>query len=46
MATWKGNDLFTLIEPMDSEYIPKTKTFKESSNWGVLESTISFVETK
>lgn len=38
--------LFTLTEPMDSDYIPKIKTFKESSSWGVLESTITFVEAK
>lgn len=46
MATWKENNLFTLTEPMDSGYIPKTKTFKESSSWGVMESEIKFIENK
>lgn len=46
MATWKDANLFYLTEPMDSVYIPKTKTFKEKSNWDVMESTIIFRESK
>lgn len=46
MATWKETDLFYLLEPMDSNYIPKQKTFVEDSNWGVLESKIIFVESR
>ncbi len=46
MATWKGNDLFYMTEPMDSAYVPATKTFSESSNWGVIESTVKFVESR
>lgn len=46
-ATWKGDgDLWYLTEPMDSDYIPKTKTFKESSSWGIMEGTVTFIETK
>ncbi|MEE0041037.1 hypothetical protein [Catenibacterium sp.] len=46
MATWKDIDLFYLTEPMDSDYIPKVKTFREASNWGVMESTVIFKEKK
>ena len=46
MATWKETDLFYLSEPMDSDYVPKTKIFKEDSSWGVMESTVVFKERK
>ena len=46
MATWKEVDLFYLTEPMDSNYVPKTKTFREDSSWGVMESTVIFKERK
>lgn len=46
MATWKEDNLFYLTEPMDADYIPKTKTFKECSSFGMLESTVYFVENK
>lgn len=46
MATWKGTNLFYLTEPMDSDYIPKVKTFKETSNWGVMEFAVIFKERK
>lgn len=45
-ATWKETDLFYLTEPMDSDYIPKTKTFRESSSFGVFESEVLFIESK
>lgn len=46
MATWKEVDLFYLTEPMDSNYTPKTKIFREDSSWGVMESTVVFKERK
>ena len=46
MATWKEADLFYLTEPMDSNYVPKTKTFREKSSYGMLEATITFIESK
>lgn len=46
MATWKESNLFYLTEPMDSGYIPKKKVFRESSNFGVWESEITFIERK
>ena len=46
-ATWKGDgDLWYLVEPMDSDYTPKTKVFKESSLYGVMEGKVIFNETK
>ena len=46
-ATWKDDgNLWYLVEPMDSDYVPKTKVFKESSMYGVLEGKVIFVETK
>lgn len=46
MATWKNDDLFYMTEPMDSDYVPKTKILAESASWGVLESTVKFVESR
>ena len=45
-ATWKGDDIWYLVEPMDSDYVPKTKTFKESSRIGVLEGNVIFYEKR
>ena len=46
-ATWKGSgDLWYLVEPMDSDYTPKTKVFKESSLYGVMEGSVTFIESK
>ncbi len=45
-ATWKGDDIWYLVEPMDSDYVPKTKTFKESSRMGVLEGKVIFYEKR
>ena len=45
-ATWKENDLFYFIEPMEKDYQPKVKKFVESSNVGILESKVIFIESK
>lgn len=46
-ATWKDDaNLWYLVEPMDSDYVPKTKVFKESSLYGVMEGSVTFVESK
>ena len=45
-ATWKESNLFYLTEPMEEGYIPKSKKFRESSNFGVWESEITFVESR
>ena len=44
--TFKNNDLWILTEPMDSDYVPKTKTFYEDSNFGVMEGKISIIEQR
>ena len=46
-ATWKEDgNVWYLVEPMDSDYVPKTKTFKESSVMGVMEGKVIFIETR
>ena len=45
-VTWKENILWYLIEPMDADYEPKTKTFREDSNLSILEGTVTFVELR
>lgn len=45
-ATWKESNLFYLTEPMEEGYIPRSKKFRESSNFGVWESEITFVESR
>lgn len=46
-VTWKDdNNLWYLIEPMEDEYVPKTKIFKESSGFGVMEGVITFREKR
>jgi hypothetical protein len=45
-VTWKDANLWYLVEPMEDGYTPKTKVFKEDSNIGMLEGTVTFIETK
>lgn len=45
-ATWKENNIWYLVEHMDSNYEPKVKTLKESSVLGVAEGSITFIETR
>lgn len=46
MVTWKDNDLFYLTRPMTPDYTPVTKTFQESSSFGIMESTVLFIESR
>ncbi len=46
MVTWKDSELFYLTRPMSDDYIPVKKTFQESSSWGIMESTVYFIETR
>lgn len=43
-ATWKYDDIWYLVEPMDSDYVPKTKIFKEQSCAGIFEGKVIFIE--
>lgn len=45
-ATWKGEDLFYLTEPMEEDYKPKIKMFRENSSWGVMETNVKFIESR
>lgn len=45
-VTWKNSDLWYLVEPMEPNYVPKTKEFIESSNYGILEGKVIFYESK
>jgi len=45
-VTWKDDNIWYLVEPMDSDYVPKTKTFKESSRIGMLKGKVIFYEKK
>lgn len=45
-VTWKENSIWYLTEPMDSDYIPKTKIFREDSNLGIAEGDVTFIETR
>jgi hypothetical protein len=45
-ATWKESDLWYLLEPMDANYVPKTKIFQEDSRFGVLEGKVTFIESR
>ena len=46
-VTWKdGGNLWYFVEPMASDYTPKVKTFKESSQFGMMEGKVVFIENK
>lgn len=45
MATFKGDNLFYMTEPMEPGYSPKTKTLREKSGRGIIEATVKFIET-
>lgn len=45
-VTWKNNDLFYLTRPMSNDYVPTVKIFREKSPYGIIESTIIFVEKR
>lgn len=46
-VTWKDDgNIWYLTEPMDSDYVPKTKVFKESALCGVLNGKVIFIETR
>ena len=46
MATWKGEDLFYMMEEMEPTYVPKKKVLKEDATWGVIESKVVFIESR
>ena len=46
IITWKNSDLWYLTKPMTEEDEAVTHTFQQSSQWGVLEGTVTIIETK
>ena len=45
-ATWKDDALFYLTRPMSEDYTPTKKIFREKAPYGIMESTITFVERR
>lgn len=45
-ATFKGDDIWYFVEPMDTNYTPTQKKFIEKSMYGACEGTIIFNETR
>ena len=45
-ATFKTDEIWYFVEPMESTYEPKQKKFVEKSMYGALEGTIIFNETR
>lgn len=46
MITWKGNSLWYLTKPMTEDDIAETYKFQESAEFGIMEGTVTVVETK
>ena len=45
--TWKDDDsLWYLTRPMTDDDVAETHTFQQSSNFGIMEGTVTIVETK
>lgn len=45
-VTWKDTDLWLLTRPFREGEEPETHTFQEDSEWGVMEGTVTIVESK
>lgn len=46
MITWKDNSLWYLTRPMRDDEKAETHTFQQSSNFGVVEGTVTVIESK
>lgn len=46
MITWKDADLWYLTRPMTANDIAETHVFQESSTYGVMEGTVTIIESK
>ena len=46
LITWKDDSLWYLTRPMREDDIAETHTYHEMSEFGVLEGTVTIVETK
>lgn len=46
MITWKGNILWYLTKPMTEDDVAETYKFQESAEFGIMEGTVTVIETK
>lgn len=46
MITWKDNSLWYLTKPMTDEDTAESYKFQESSDLGIMEGTVTVIETK
>jgi hypothetical protein len=45
-VTWKEEQIWYLVEDMDSNYIPNKKRFLEKSKYGILQGEVIFIESR
>lgn len=46
MITWKDSSLWYLTRPMNENDVAETHTFQQSSDFGIIEGTVTIVEKK
>lgn len=46
LITWKDDSLWYLTRPMREDDIAETHTYKQKSEFGVFEGTVTIIETK
>lgn len=46
LITWKDDSLWYLTRPMREDDIAETHTYKQQSEFGVFEGTVTIIETK
>ena len=46
IITWKGDSLWYLTKPMTEDDVAETYKFQESADIGIMEGTVTVVETK
>lgn len=45
-VTWKESNLWYMTKPMSETDVAERYTFREDSNWGMVEGKVIFIETK
>ena len=45
-VTWKKDSLWYLTAPMEDDYEPQTYKFQEDTSFGVLEGTVTIIESR
>ena len=44
--TWKDNSLWYCTRPMREDEVAETHTYRQSSEWGIFEGTVTIIESK